>query len=360
MADPNLEDFADLIKSVRKSRKLGKWTYAMSDLQRYWAFARMRNRANVDIIPTYSHEWDINMSTAGNARSQSTLTSDTTAQTPTMQTAYVNLRHQQTSYTYTRDQLMANGMGTPGNAAAQKLWNFIQKERVNAWVDLAELMEGDFWGTPTHPTTDTTTPYGLLYGLCTSTSGAAASTGAGGFLGTVPNANFTTVYNVNPTTYPRHANWTHQYVNVTRDDLIYKMKRGAYKTRFRPPVKAPTNPAPGDVRTAFYTNFAVSNEIENKLEDRNENLGTDLAKFQNKAHLKSAPIEVVPKLDADTNNPVYQVDWAAVEIKYLKGFHFNESDPKVNGDKHNVLESFVDAQWGIAIEDRRRLAAYTL
>jgi hypothetical protein len=358
MADPNLEDFADLVKSVRTARPLGRWTYAMSDLQKYHGFARMRSQKNVESMSSYQFDWDINMSTAGNARNSSELESDSTAQTPTMQTASVNLRHSQTSYTYTMGQLMANGAMSRNREDGLRLWNFLQEQRGGAWVDLADLIENDFWGSPTHPTTDTTTPFGLLHGLCTSTSGAAAATDAGGFLGTVPNSNFTTVYGVNPTTYPRHANWTHQYVNVTRDDLIRKLKLGAYKTRFTPPIKLPEITT--DYQVGYFSNFSVINELENKLEDRNENLGNDLDSKGGKTHLKSAPFEVVPKLDSDTNNPVYQVDWASTKIKALKGFHFKETNPRVNGDKHLVLEVFVDVYWAIALTDRRRFAAFTL
>jgi len=363
MADPNLEDFTDLVKSVRTSRDVGTWVDATTDLQKYHALPRIRNSKNVELMSSYQCDWDVNFDTAGNAVSQSTLADDVVVQTPTMQTASMNLRHQQTAYTYTLDQIMANGGGSRNRDDATRLWNFLQKERHGAWVDFADLIETTFWGTPSS-SSDTTTPFGLLHGVCaaydytTGNNANAATTAAGAFQGTVPNTNWTTVYGINPTTHTRHANWTHQYVNVTRDDLIYKMKQGMYKTNFMPPVAVPKDP--GLENVGFYSNFSVVNDLENKLEDRNENLGTDLNAMGGKTRLKRAPFEVVPQLDSDSTNPVYQVDWGKVEIKVLRGMHFRESDPQIHGSKHLVMLVFVDLQWGVKIENRRAFAAYTL
>lgn len=352
----NLEDYADLVKSARSARPLGKWANLTSDLQEYFWLPRMRQRRNVETIGSHTFEWDLNLDTAGNAKHQSELTSDSTAQAPTMQTASVNLRHTQTSYTYTKGQMQTNGAGSLNRGDRIRLWNFIQKQRGDAWVDLADLIETTCWGSPTS-SSDDTTPFGLLYGLTSKVTGDSLSTGSGEFGGAAPSG-FTNVYNVNPSTYSRWKNWTHQYVNVTRDDLIYKMKLGAYKTKFKPPVKLPEiNPMPD---RAFYTNFSVSNELSNKLEDRNENLGTDLDVYGGRAHLKNAPIETVPQLDSDTANPVLQVDWNAVKIIVLNGFMFNETDPQINSTKHLVLEVYVDLTWAIALMDRRRFAYYAL
>jgi len=356
MADPNLEDFADLVKSVRTHREVGKWVDATTDTQRYHALPRMRKSSNVTLMPSYQADWDINFDTAGNAVNQSELADDSLVQTPTVQTASLNLRHSQTGYTYTLGQIMANGGGSRNRDDAQKLWDFLQKERHGAMVDWADLIETNFWGSPSS-SSDTATPFGLLHGVVKGGySGADITTGAGGFLGGAASG-WSTVYGINPSTYTRHKNWTHQYVNVTRDDLIYKLKRGMYMTNFMPPVKVPQDP--GLENVGFYSNFSVVTELENKLEDRNENLGTDLNSMGGKVRLKGAAFEKVPFLDSDSTNPVIQVDWGAVDIMVQRGFHFRESDPIIHGSKHLVMCVFFDLTWGVKVRNRRQFAYYS-
>lgn len=348
MAGPNLSDYTDLVKSTRKARPMGKWSNALTDLQSFPGFTRLyKGTQPIDMISSYSFEWDIQFDTAGNARSSSELESDTTAQTPTAQTASVDLRHQQTSWSVTEGQLAANGAGSRNASDGQRLWNFMQTERGKGWYDLAERIETDFWTYPA--TTDNYTPYGLLYPINFTASAS------GGFVGGAPGSH-TDIYGLSPTTYSRHNCWCQTYTDVTRDDLIDAMNLGAYKTKFMAPVKVPEIAVLG--QNVFYTNYSVNNDLRHKLEDRNENLGTDLAIYNNQAHIKSAPIITVPKLDANTSNPVIQVNWSVTRVKMLKGFKFKETEPKVSGNKHLVIETFVDIYWAIACEDLRANAIY--
>jgi hypothetical protein len=69
---------------------------------------------------------------------------------------------------------------------------------------------------------------------------------------------------------------------------------------------------------------------------------------------RNHPIIWVPKLDADTTNPVYGVDHSTFYPICLRGNYLRESKPMTDATQHNVYQVFVDLSYNYICLDRRR------
>jgi len=62
----------------------------------------------------------------------------------------------------------------------------------------------------------------------------------------------------------------------------------------------------------------------------------------------------VPKLDSDSQNPVYGVDHSTFYPVCLTGDYLRESEAKPAPSQHNVFQVFVDLTYNYLCIDRRR------
>lgn len=349
MANIAIEDLADLTAATLRQLNRGRWTDLTTDLQEHFAMPRMLRRDKVKFDTGYGHQWNVMVGTSGNARNVGEFADDQLNIDDNFVQARIDYRHTEGAYGWTKTEFLAN-MASP-----QQVFDLIKSRRVDGWVDLAGLMETDWWGTPTSD--DNLTPYGIAYFIVPNTSGSSAATGAGEFGGGTQFGD--TVANINPTTYPRWKNWTHQYVDVSKEDLITKMRLGAYKTRFKPPVDIPTYAKSGRDR-AYFAPYTVVATMERLAENQNDNLGNDLASKDGKVIFRGAAVNPVPQLDSDSTNPVYQIDFSEFFPCFLKGDYLVETKPKARSGKHRVIEVFIDATWTACCRNRRAQAVYTL
>ena len=63
-------------------------------------------------------------------------------------------------------------------------------------------------------------------------------------------------------------NWVGKYTNVSKSDLIRKMREASAKTYFQPPVDGPFNNK--SIDAAYYTTYAVVSKMEEILESQNQ------------------------------------------------------------------------------------------
>ena len=72
------------------------------------------------------------------------------------------------------------------------------------------------------------------------------------------------------------------------------------------------------------------------------------------AVFKKIQFNWVPKLDDDTENPVYGIDITSFFPVVLAGDYLRESSPAKAAKQHNVFEVFVDLSYNFLCIDRRR------
>lgn len=227
-----------------------------------------------------------------------------------------------------------------------KIVDYLKTKVVAMHVSVFEKLEPALWDKPVD-SNDTLTPFGIKYWVTRSATE--------GFNGGNP-AGFTAgKAGISQSTYSRWANWTAQYTNVDKTDLLRKMRKAARKTAFRSPLSH-AEPTLGGMQNGIYTNDSVIGLLEEVVEDQNMNLGNDLDSKGGRALFKGTPITYVPYLDNDATNPVYMLDWRWLAIGVLAGWENNMTKPYTVPGMHNVQRVDIDASLNMICTDLRRQA----
>lgn len=216
--------------------------------------------------------------------------------------------------------------------------------------DIVELNEENLWNEPT--SSSDKRPYGIPFWLRKD----ATTTPAGAFNGGNPTATGLTggCGGLSSTTYPRWRNWTFGYSAVTTDDLIAKVKKAIWSTRFMAPVPHPELGF-GKADWQIFTTYRVVEPAERLAETRNDNLGADLARYLGQVVIGGIPMKAVPYLESnDTSDPLYGVNWKVFRPYVLKGKNMVRSKPIPAPHQHSVRNVFVDTWMNYICIDRRK------
>ena len=265
--------------------------------------------------------------------------SDTSVLTDTMVQGEVSVRHVNAHYIYDqRERAFQRG--------GKAIVDLVYTRYVAMMVSLFEYMETILWSKPTD-STDTKTPFGMAYWVVKNASE--------GFNGGDPSGFASGAAGIATGTHARWKNYTAQYVSITKEDLIRKMRRAHRKTQFRSPVSH-SQPELGSMKNGVYTNDSVIGIMEELLEAQNMNLGNDLASKDGRTLFKGTPVQYVPKLDSDTQNPIYLLDWKWLAIGVLAGWENNLLPPYMVPGKHTVRRVDLDCSMNMACTNRRKQA----
>lgn len=211
---------------------------------------------------------------------------------------------------------------------------------------LAELNERYMWSSPA--SVGNGEPLGIPYWIQKD----ATTTVDGDFNGGNPAAG--NAANISVTTYPRWKNWTFGYTNVNTDDLVRKVKRAMRHTNFVAPVPHPELGFGKSMRE-IYTVEDVIEPLERLAETRNDNLGTDVAKYMNQVTIAGVPMRLVWYLnDNDTSDPLYGVDWSVIRPFVRKGVNMKRKE-KQSPTQRNVRTVHYDTAMNYCCYDRRKL-----
>ena len=336
MADLQATQLVDLVATTL--RHLGRPNYEplMTDIQDFTAFNNLLDDGKVvEQNAGYGVQWDVAVNNSGTARNSGFGPSDNPRIVSSMVQAQADWRGITADYSFLQEEVSMN------SGDDEQIVDLISQRRVACLYAIAELFENDFWGPPV-AITDTVTPWGVNTWIVKNATE--------GFNGGAPSG-YTTI-GLNPTTYPRWKNYTAQYTNVTPDDLVRKWRRAARKTNFKPPV---SNPQPGQSspRYGYYTNDAVLNTLEELLQGQNENIGNDIAKYDDSVTFHRSPVKWVPLLDRDTTNPVYGINWSKFKTKVLRGWWLKETMVANYPGQHTMTAHFVDCRFQPICYNRR-------
>lgn len=229
------------------------------------------------------------------------------------------------------------------NRSPRKLVDLLKERRLDAMIDQTKGMETAFWSFPA--STDTTTAHGIAYWCVKNASE--------GFNGTVQSG-YTTVAGLNPSTYTGWKNYTGQYTSMTKTDAIRMWRKAARKTAWKPPADGIPTFNTGNTY-GFYTNLDAIIAMEELLEAQNENLGNDLASKDGQVTFLRTPVIWAPKLDGDSTNPIYGINWGVFKTYILRGFWMKEMSIEANANQHTVSTVHIDSSGNWVCKDRRRL-----
>jgi hypothetical protein len=311
-------------------RDLGRPHYEplMTDIQEFTAFHNLLDESRVaEQTGGYGVQWNVAVNNSGTARNTGFGGQDNPKIVSTMTQAQADWRGISADYSFLGEEISMNA------DKEEQIVDLVAERRVATLYAVAELFESDFWGPPVS-STDNITPWGVN----TWVTKAATE----GFTGLMP-AGYTTL-GLSSTTYPRWRSYAGPYTSVTPDDLIRKWRRASRKTNFKPPVSG--IPQPGTaVQYGYYTNEPVINYLEELLVGQNDNIGTDLARYDNDVVFHRAPVSWVPFLDRDSTGPVYGLNWGKFKTKVLRGWWLRETNVPHYPGQHTMSAHFLDCRF---------------
>lgn len=221
--------------------------------------------------------------------------------------------------------------------------DMVESRRYDCMLGLTEMLETNGWSSPA--VDDEKSPMGLPYWIVKNASL--------GFNGGAPSGH-TLVGNINPTTYPKWKNYTGTYSNVTKDDLISKLRTAYRQIGFKSPVDIKDYVEGRGQRYQLYMAEATLNALERLGEQQNDNLGNDLASKDDMITFKKHPCMWIPILDADSDLPIYMVDHATFYPVVLQGHYLRETKPISMGAKqHTAYVVWIDISYNFMCVNRR-------
>jgi len=341
MATLHASDVADMILAIDNRRGRDKMTDIASDLQGYTAVTTLMNKKRRKIGGGIGYQWNLFTEGDDNTRLISLFSVDSVNQADGATSASVPWRYSTTGTVYDVNQAAMNA------SSPDRFWDFIKFKRHQTRQDWVEKHEGYFWGEPSS-STDTLTPFGVKYWLVYNA--------VEGFNGG-NNTNFAAgPGGVSRTTFPNWSNYTANYVNVTKIDLVRKMRRAMWSCRFRPPVSIIPQYT-GGAQYGIYTTYDVLREFEESLEAQNQNLGNDVASKDGRTLFRRIPVEANPYLQANeaTTDPVVGIDWSSFHCVSMEGRWMVKTEPTaLVGLQHNVVQENLDCAFNFLCLDCRK------
>jgi len=324
----------DFVKLTLNSFKKHKWTDLSVGLQHY-IFKRIVTEKLVMEEGGPHVQFQIKTRNTGNARVSGLYDKDNLQVEDVMADAKVSWAKQVTGFVYDIDEPFFQS----DRATIIKV---LKVREHDALTDLAELNEEHLWNAPVGPADKS--PMGIPFWLQKNPSAIPE----GGFMGGNP-AGFSVegAAGVSSVTVPRWRNWTFGFEHVTKDDLVRKTKKALVFTHFKAPVPHPEATF-GPKQHEVFSTYRVTDRLETLAESRNDNLGSDVAKYMGQVTIGGVTVEWVPYLEEnDLSDPLYGINWAVIRPYSKKGGNMRRSEPKQAADQHTVREVFIDnwMQW---------------
>lgn len=335
-------DIADLVTTTLRDLGRGQWTDNSSNYRDTIATKLLLRKGKTKMLDDgYEIQWNRMNGLSNSARFVGLYAPDIIDVTNQMGTASVPWRHATWNFAHDFRELLMN-------RKPSQIVELIRTRRIAAIGSMIELFERALWRCPA--VTNDTDIFGIPYWIVKSAT-AATQANNDGFNG-LAGATHTTVAGINPTTDTRWRNYSDAYTAVSKDDFVRKARRMATYTMFKPLVENTPTYDSGE-KTEYYTNYAVYGTLVEILESQNENLGMDIAPYENKVTFMRTPVTNVQELDLDTTNPFYQIAWRVFGVRGLSGAWMKEStNEKVSG-QHTVSATFGDTSLNTICYDRR-------
>jgi hypothetical protein len=337
-----LDAFAEL--TLNKFDK-NEWVDIAQELQNYTFASRLFKKNRNSEEGGKELEWKIQTEYTDNTRDTQPYDTDTFHIADAMTNAKVGWSWQTNNITWDVNEEEFQSGPTKIISVLKTRWH-------SMWMDYFGGMERRLWSKPASSSVSPTPPFGIPYWIVKNATE--------GFSGGNP-AGFTAgAGGVDAATYPGWKNWSAQYVEVSRLDLVKKIIHAVEKTHF----KAPHNYAAladGKPDWMLHTVYSVYSTLKEMQEPRNQNLGADIGYYSGKLVLNGIPIEWVPIISEgyeleDTSNPVYGIWWnkeRGFHYFYKEGQSQKLSGVKENAFKHTVRHQFLDNAGNFRMRNRR-------
>jgi hypothetical protein len=252
----------------------------------------------------------------------------------------------QTYYNVHRQEMLRN-------RKKAKFIDLVESKRLDGMISLAELLEERFVKSPEN-SADDLNPYGLPYWLNKADIGVSS---VGDFIGKTMRygdaTTTTTVGGLDGSTYSRWKNWAATYTSVD-SDLVARMRRAFHGTSFKSPTIAKDLKDGPASKYRIWLGLDELTAYEDLATKANDNIGSDMDPFHGNTTFRRVPLQWMPTLDADADNPIYGVNLAMFYPIVMSGDWMREDGPKSDIESHNVFTTFVDGTFQIFCKNRRK------
>jgi len=323
--------------------KRGAFVDMQTDLTDHVAVREMWKGRQKKFIGGDDWEFQCQIDHNYSARAVTMYETDGSAMTDTMVTGKVNPRHINAHYTYDKREKAFQRGGVA-------IVDFIKTKYTAMMVSLYEYLETVLWSKPTN-STDNKTPFGIAYWVLKNAADSEGfhQSNPAGFTSGRANIDSTASGN------ERWSNWYSRYIAVEKQDLIRRMRTAHRNIQFRSPVSH-SQPELGGMKNGIYAGDTVVGLMEELLEGQNMNLGDDLASKDGRTVFKSTSITYAPKLDDDSQDPVYMLDWKWLAIGVLAGWENELTKPYMVPNMHLVSRVDLDATLNMVSSNLRKQA----
>lgn len=335
MPDLTSDDIQDLITTTQKNLGKPNFTQISTTLQRYVMMGEILREKRVTFQSGTHIQWQVMHDESSAAQHQGKYAVDNPNVDDVMTTAEAPWRLATTNYSIERGEVTEN-------RNPQRIVDLVKVRRIAAMVSLAKELENKGWSKPAD-STNKTDPFGIPYWIVKN-----ASTG---FNGGNPTGFSDGAGGLDSTSKTRWQNYTAQYTDVSKTDLVRKWREAATKTEFMAPVPHPSHNTGNQY--AHYTNYNVLGTLEELLEAQNDNLGNDVASKDGRVMFRQNPVIWVPKLEDDSQDPVYGINWGEFKVA-VKANEFMVETPAIRApNQHRVFSTFVDLSYNYICYNRR-------
>lgn len=320
----------DFVTTTIKKFKKYKWTDISLEHPEYVSARVMRDRL---VTETGGHaiNFQVKVRNTGTARESGLYDQDQTGTEDLMVQGEVGWTKQTANFSYDIDEDLFQS----DDITIVKMLK-IRDHAMKS--DMAELNEQHLWGAPTSSTQKV--PYGIPFWLQKDPS----TTPDGGFNGGDANLpNGLTRAGISSLLYPRWSNWTFGYTSVTTTDAILKIRNAMWYTQFSAPVPHPQLGFANAGRE-IYTVIPNINQLSLLAENRNENLGNDVARYHNEVVINRVPVKPSFYLSANDSDdaPFYGINWGDIRPFAKKGRFMRRTKPMTAPLQHTVRNVFLD------------------
>ncbi len=350
-------DIQDLVQGTINTLPPVQFTQLSQKYRDYHIYPTMFKGTGADMdVKTQSGteiEFQLLIKNSENARNVGLYEPDSTSITDGLKKGKIEWRNTQTSYFFEDHEIEMN-------SGKHQLLSLIKERREQCMLNLADLLEENFFGCP-ESSTDKLTPYGLFYWLVKSSQSTSATANCG-FFGGAPSG-FSDVGGVSPSTVPGWNNYVAPYYSIrpwdnsgttVQGDFAPKMRRALYYTNWKSPLGGAEMGKTFGLKYKLFTNVETVSQIEEELEAKNDLMfKTDIVPLFGKTTFKGHPFYPIGILDGDTTNPVYGVNTSTFTMYFLQGFKMRESQLKDAPNQHLVSVVFVDNTYNWICNNRR-------
>lgn len=229
------------------------------------------------------------------------------------------------------------------NRAPARFIRLIQSRRVDATVDLADLLERKAWATPVSDSDDLN-PRGLPYWISLREDASDGEGFDGRTIRYSGGTTSTTKAGINGANETKWRNWAATYSSIN-SDFVLKMRKAFHATHFMSPTLAKDLDKGEASNYRIYMGLDELSLYEDLATKQNDNLGRDLDPFHGVTTFKRVPIIYTPQLDDADHDPIYAVNHKKFMPIVMDGDWMRESEPMSDVEQHNVITTFLDSSF---------------